>query len=76
MLTDKIDGVPVWLLCLIPVFLIAQSTWLFTHTRRHHRNRWFWGLWGLIQFPLPIIVYGTMYWFLPWRRGRKEQKSK
>ncbi|WP_127582392.1 sigmaY antisigma factor component [Paenibacillus koleovorans] len=52
-----IDGVPIWLLALIPFLLLGQGTWLFTDARRRNTYPWFWGIWGLIQFPLPILFY-------------------
>ncbi|WP_438448495.1 transcriptional regulator [Gorillibacterium sp. sgz5001074] len=41
---------------LIPV-LLAQSTYLFIDARKRDRYPWFWGLWGLIQAPMPILLY-------------------
>ncbi|MGG4035420.1 transcriptional regulator [Paenibacillus cisolokensis] len=46
--------------------MLTQSTWLFIDARKRKRYPWFWGLWGLIQFPLPLLFY----WVLV-RRKRK-----
>ncbi|MDE5412606.1 sigmaY antisigma factor component [Alkalihalobacterium chitinilyticum] len=60
-----------WLL--IAALLIIQSTWLFIDARKRGHNRWFWGIWGLMNTPLPLIVY--LVWSrifvkkLPIRRG-------
>lgn len=47
----------VWFWLLIASIMILQSTWLFLDARKRERMPWFWGLWGLIQFPLPLITY-------------------
>ncbi|RAP73849.1 hypothetical protein [Paenibacillus montanisoli] len=39
------------------IVLFCQSSWLFTDAKKHSRYPWFWGLWGMIQFPLPLIFY-------------------
>ncbi|ARU61194.1 sigmaY antisigma factor component [Tumebacillus avium] len=41
---------------ILPIMLL-QSTWLFLSARKHGHNRWFWGIWGLIQCPFPTIFY-------------------
>ncbi|MFC4100895.1 sigmaY antisigma factor component [Paenibacillus xanthanilyticus] len=54
---EKLGDVPVWLLVLIGVVALCQSTWLFVDAKRRSRFPWFWGLWGLIQIPMPFIIY-------------------
>ena len=54
---DELKQIPVWLLVLLLIALISQSTWLFIDARKHSRFPWFWGLWGLIQVPMPFILY-------------------
>ncbi|MFD2172200.1 sigmaY antisigma factor component [Tumebacillus lipolyticus] len=44
-------------LSLVIPILLAQSTWLFLNARKHGHNRWFWGIWGLIQCPFPTLFY-------------------
>jgi hypothetical protein len=44
------------LLAVIPI-LLAQSIFLFIDARKREHYPWFWGLWGLIQAPMPLIVY-------------------
>ncbi|OLO40655.1 sigmaY antisigma factor component [Alkalihalophilus pseudofirmus] len=44
-----------WLM--IATILIIQSTWLFIDAKRRGHRRWFWGIWGLIHAPIPLIVY-------------------
>lgn len=49
--------VPIWLWLLLAALLLAQSGWLFVDARKRDSYPWLWGLWGLIQFPLPLLVY-------------------
>ncbi|AJY73622.1 hypothetical protein [Paenibacillus beijingensis] len=61
--------IPWYLWVLLCLVLLIQSTWLFVHAGRKGQRRWFWGLWGLIQVPMPIIVY------LIWSKWlRKEER--
>lgn len=53
-MSDEITG-PV--LILVAAILITQSIFLFTNARKHGHNYWFWGIIGLIQAPVPTIVY-------------------
>ncbi|MFD0588782.1 sigmaY antisigma factor component [Paenibacillus sp. GCM10027627] len=46
-----------WFWLLVAGILISQSTWLFLDARKRDANYWFWGIWGLVYFPLPLIVY-------------------
>nr|WP_309098969.1 sigmaY antisigma factor component [Fredinandcohnia onubensis] len=39
------------------IILLIQSFWLFLDARKRGHNYWFWGIWGLIQTPLPLIFY-------------------
>jgi len=39
------------------VILLLQSTYLFIDARKRDSNPWFWGLWGLIQCPFPLLFY-------------------
>ncbi|QFT87428.1 Negative regulatory protein YxlD [Bacillus sp. THAF10] len=41
---------------LLPVLLI-QSIVLFIDAKKKESYAWFWGIWGLIQFPLPTLLY-------------------
>lgn len=42
---------------LLVAILLAQGIWLFVDARGRNRWMWLWGLWGLMQFPMPIIAY-------------------
>ncbi|MCA1061902.1 sigmaY antisigma factor component [Rossellomorea sp. AcN35-11] len=40
----------------IPILLI-QSIYLFIDARKNGHHYWFWGIWGLIQCPFPLLFY-------------------
>ncbi|MGG3914802.1 sigmaY antisigma factor component [Rossellomorea vietnamensis] len=44
------------LLIVIPLLLV-QSIFLFIDARKNGHQYWFWGIWGLIQCPMPLIFY-------------------
>ncbi|MBS4200991.1 transcriptional regulator [Bacillus sp. FJAT-49732] len=44
-------------LLLVSPILLAQSTLLFIDAKKKGALAWLWGIWGLIQFPLPTIFY-------------------
>lgn len=54
----------------IAFLLLAQSTWLFLDARKRDSMPWFWGIWGLIQCPLPLICY----WIIV-RKGLLKRKE-
>ncbi|MFC0469948.1 transcriptional regulator [Halalkalibacter kiskunsagensis] len=45
------------ILPLVVVLLLVQSTLLFVDAKKKGSYAWFWGIWGLIQFPLPTLFY-------------------
>ncbi len=51
--------------------LLAQSIFLFIDAKRRNTYAWFWGIWGLFQFPLPTIFY----WFFVIRRQKKRLRK-
>ncbi|MGN7455289.1 transcriptional regulator [Paenibacillus pasadenensis] len=67
---EALSAFPLYGWVLIFAALFAQSTWLFVHATRHGRNRWFWGLWGLIQVPTPLLVYWLWH---AWGRSRDKR---
>ncbi|MBO7747865.1 sigmaY antisigma factor component [Paenibacillus sp. MWE-103] len=65
------NGWEIALFAAVAIVLLCQSNWLFADARKHSRIPWFWGLWGLINFPLPLILYWLIVrraW--PFGRGR------
>ncbi|MFD2615670.1 sigmaY antisigma factor component [Paenibacillus gansuensis] len=67
---NRVDGsiLPWYGWVLLALLLMLQSTWLFVDARRRGKLPWFWGLWGLIQFPMPILFYLIFVW----RKARKQ----
>ncbi|WNS76734.1 sigma-Y antisigma factor component [Bacillus sp. DTU_2020_1000418_1_SI_GHA_SEK_038] len=58
------------LLIVVAVILISQSTFLFTNARKHGHNYWLWGILGLIQAPVPTLVY-LLFVRKLWRKKKK-----
>lgn len=55
---SKFDQLPLWAWIGLALIMLVQSTWLYVDSRRQGaRYPWFWGIWGLIQAPVPTIVY-------------------
>lgn len=48
-------SLPLWIL--LAVLLLSQSLWLFRDAQKRGANPWFWGFWGLLSFPSPLILY-------------------
>lgn len=42
---------------LVAIILLSQSIFLFLNARKHNHNYWFWGIIGLFQAPMPLLVY-------------------
>ncbi|YBZ92728.1 sigmaY antisigma factor component [Bacillus sp. AK031] len=47
----------VLILLIVAPIMLLQSLFLFTDARKRGHKYWFWGIWGLIQCPLPLIFY-------------------
>lgn len=62
---NEISTLPWWAWLLIVLLLGSQGTVLFLDSRRRGANPWVWGLLGLIQFPIPSLLY---WWFVLGRR--------
>jgi hypothetical protein len=54
---EELLALPWYVWVILPPVLFAQGTWLFVDARRRDSFPWFWGLWGMISFPLPIVLY-------------------
>jgi hypothetical protein len=64
------DFVLVVTIVLVAPILLAQSLLLFIDAKKKGAYSWFWGIWGLIQFPLPTLFY----YFIVLRPYRKTLK--
>lgn len=56
----NVTDMPIWFWLLIAAVLLSQSAWLFIDARKRESYPWLWGLWGLIQFPMPLLVYAVV----------------
>lgn len=54
---EELAAQPVILWVLLAILMLSQSTWLFLDARKRKSMPWFWGIWGLIQCPFPLIFY-------------------
>ncbi|MFP7444456.1 sigma-Y antisigma factor component [Bacillus infantis] len=61
------------LLLLIAVILISQSVFLFLHARKRGHHYWLWGLIGLIQAPMPLLVY-FIFVEKSWRKNKGDKE--
>lgn len=68
MMTELYD-VPVLLWIPLIIALLTQGIWLFIDARKREANSWFWGIWGLIQLPMPTLFY-LLFVVRPFRKRR------
>lgn len=61
----------VFMLAGVAAILLTQSIFLFLNARKHGHNYWLWGILGLIQAPIPLLVY-LIFVRKILRRNRKE----
>ncbi|WP_080847582.1 sigma-Y antisigma factor component [Cytobacillus gottheilii] len=61
---------PISIMITAAVILICQSIYLFRDARKNGHNYWFWGIIGMIQAPMPLLVY----LFFIKKQGRKNDK--
>lgn len=59
-------------LLLVSPLMLTQSILLFLDARKKGAFAWFWGLWGLIQLPLPSIFYYFIV-IRPYRKNKNER---
>lgn len=62
-------GANILILIIVFSIVLIQGTWIFRDAQKRGIFPWLWGLWGLIQAPIPIIFY---YLFVI----RKDNKKK
>ncbi|MCR8645538.1 transcriptional regulator [Paenibacillus sp. N1-5-1-14] len=72
MLNEDVQSIPVGVIVIVVILLLSQSIWLFTDARKRANNRWFWGVWGLINFPLPMLMYALFCIYLPKKRSERK----
>lgn len=57
------------LLTIVAIILLSQSLFLFFNAKKYQHNYWLWGILGLIQAPMPTIVY-LVFIRKIWQRNR------
>lgn len=55
--TAEFSDLPLYQWILIAVILFTQSIWLFTDAQKRNAKHWFWGIWGLLSAPMPLVLY-------------------
>ncbi|MFC5406896.1 sigmaY antisigma factor component [Cohnella soli] len=60
-----------WFWLSLGLLLLTQSTLLFLHARREGGKPWLWGLWGLIQAPLPTLTYIALQ---QWKKRKRKRE--
>ncbi|GIP54624.1 hypothetical protein [Paenibacillus vini] len=70
------EQLPLWIWILVAMLLLAQGMWIFQNARKRGKgmSAWFWGIWGLINFPTPLLVYLLVVVLPEYRRTKKGGK--
>ena len=55
------------------LLLLTQSMLLFVDAKKKGSYPWLWGIWGLIQLPMPTLFYLL---FVVWPYKRRLKKGK
>ena len=64
------------MLIMIALIIVCQSSFLFTNARKHGHKYWFWGIWGLISAPLPLLCYFIFAKRLFWPKSKHKSELK
>ncbi|MGG4554677.1 MULTISPECIES: hypothetical protein [Paenibacillus] len=62
---------PWWVFVLSALLLLVQGTWMFIDARKRGRKAWFWGLWGVVNLPSPLIVYLLVVVWGDYRKAKR-----
>ncbi|WP_273834132.1 transcriptional regulator [Guptibacillus sedimenti] len=65
------------LFALVPILillLLTQSMLLFVDAKKKGSYPWLWGIWGLIQLPMPTLFY-LLFVVWPYKRKIKKERS-
>jgi hypothetical protein len=55
------------------LLLLTQSMLLFVDAKKKGSYPWLWGIWGLIQIPMPTLFY-LLFVVWPYKRRLKKEK--
>ncbi|MFZ7133251.1 MAG: hypothetical protein ACOWWR_12935 [Eubacteriales bacterium] len=64
---QEMTSIPVCAWILIIFLLLAQGVWIFKDAQKKGIFPWLWGIWGLLNFPTPLVLY----YFVVIRRIKK-----
>lgn len=64
-----------YVIALIVLSLLVQSTVLFIDAKKKNSFAWFWGIWGLIQLPMPTVFY-LLFVIVPHKRRQKRKEER
>lgn len=72
---NELQEISIWIWGLIAIALLAQSSFLFRDAQKRNLKPWFWGIWGLMQVPTPLIVYLIFRKIRDVRRKKNEERN-
>lgn len=55
------------------LLLLTQSMVLFVDAKKKGSYPWLWGIWGLIQLPMPTLCY-LLFVVWPYKRRQKRKR--
>ncbi|MFB4213892.1 sigmaY antisigma factor component [Shouchella sp. JSM 1781072] len=60
---EQLSEIPIWAWIILGIVLLSQSIYLFFKSRQRGQWKWFWGIWGVTHFPMPLVTYFIWtYW--------------
>ncbi|WP_245700047.1 hypothetical protein [Paenibacillus glacialis] len=71
---SELKEIPIWLIVTLIPLLLIQGTWLFIDAGKRGKWRWFWGLWGMVYIPIPLLLY-LFFVRLPDERKKSREKK-
>lgn len=66
------DSEKLLLALMLSPIMLTQSILLFIDAKKKGSYAWIWGIWGLLQFPLPTIFYYLLV-IRPYRKKMKRE---
>ncbi|WP_054957401.1 hypothetical protein [Paenibacillus dakarensis] len=56
---NDLSTVPLWQMIIVFVLVLTQGAWIFWNARSRDLGKaaWFWGIWGSISMPVPLLLY-------------------
>ncbi|WP_435922416.1 hypothetical protein [Paenibacillus sp. DYY-L-2] len=71
----KSETLPVWAWTLLVLLVLSQGLWIFKNARGRGKglSAWLWGMWGMINFPTPLVVYLLV---VVWPEARRKRAGR